>query len=126
MSKKTYRVYISLPITGYDEEERKEEAERLKNLAMENIAAGLIKVRPKNGRDVRLTPENSEVVTPFDIVPNVHGMSYAEIGAALSLEEGTVKSRIFRARKRLCAYLIKRGNIPDELASKEMKGGGKT
>ena len=79
MSKKTYRVYISLPITGYDEEERKEEAERLKNLAMENIAAGLIKVRPRNGRDVRLTPENSEVVTPFDIVPNVHGMSYAEI-----------------------------------------------
>ena len=49
----------------------------------------------------------------------------AEIGAALSLEEGTVKSRIFRARKRLCAYLLKSGNISDELASKETKGGGK-
>lgn len=79
MSKKTYRVYISLPITGHDEEERKEKAGRLKNLVMGNIAAGLAKVRPGNGRAVRLTPENSEVVTPFDIVPNVHGMSYAEI-----------------------------------------------
>ena len=79
MSKKTYRVYISLPITGYDEEERKEKAERLKNMAMENIAAGLIKVRPRNGHAVKLTPENSEVVTPFDIVPDARGKSYAEI-----------------------------------------------
>lgn len=53
-------------------------------------------------------------------------MSYAEIGAALSLEEGTVKSRIFRARKRLCTFLLDSGNIPESIASKGMKGGGKT
>ena len=53
------------------------------------------------------------------------GMSYAEIGAALSLEEGTVKSRIFRARKKLCAFLLDSGNIPEALASKDTKGGGK-
>ena len=60
------------------------------------------------------------------VMRELGGMSYAEIGEALSLEEGTVKSRIFRARKRLCAFLLDSGNIPDSLASKEMKGGGKT
>ena len=72
---------------------------------------------------LKLLPDKQRQIL---VMRELGGMSYAEIGAALSLEEGTVKSRIFRARKRLCAYLIKRGNIPDELASKEMKGGGKT
>ena len=53
------------------------------------------------------------------------GMSYAELGKALSLEEGTVKSRSFRARKRLCTFLLDSGNIPESIASKGMKGGGK-
>ena len=37
----------------------------------------------------------------------------------LSLEEGTVKSRIFRARKNLCAFLLGDGNIPDSIASND-------
>ena len=72
---------------------------------------------------LKLLPDKQRQIL---VMRELGGMSYAEIGAALSLEEGTVKSRIFRARKRLSAYIIKRGNIPDELESKEMKGGGKT
>lgn len=60
------------------------------------------------------------------VMREIGGMSYADIGRALSLEEGTVKSRIFRARKKLCAYLLKSGNIPDDIASESVKGGGKT
>ena len=52
---------------------------------------------------------------PFD--------SYDEIAETLDLEVGTVKSRIFRARKKLCAFLIKDGNIPDYVSSSKTRGG---
>lgn len=54
------------------------------------------------------------------------GMSYAEIGQVLRLEEGTVKSRLFRARKKLCDFLLQDGNLPDGFPSNNMKGGAKT
>lgn len=57
------------------------------------------------------------------VLREINGLSYAEIADALSLEEGTVKSRIFRARKKLCEYLIRDGNIPGHLSSKTVKGG---
>ena len=52
--------------------------------------------------------------------------SREEISQVLSLEVGTVKSRIFRARKRLCAFLIADGNIPEITASVKQEGGEKT
>ena len=54
------------------------------------------------------------------------GLSSAEIGQVLRLEEGTVKSRLFRARKKLCDFLRKDGNLPDSFPSNNMKGGAKT
>lgn len=51
-------------------------------------------------------------------------LSYEEIARQLALEPGTVKSRIFRARKRLCEILIKDGNLSDALPSKQQKKGG--
>ena len=53
------------------------------------------------------------------------GLSYAEIAEAMDIDVGTVKSRIFRARKKLCAILTARGNLFDEGASNSSKGGGK-
>ena len=57
------------------------------------------------------------------LLREIKGLSYEEIGEILSLEPGTVKSRIFRARKRLCAFLLREGNIPEEYASKASRGG---
>jgi RNA polymerase sigma-70 factor (ECF subfamily) len=57
------------------------------------------------------------------LLREIQGMSYDEIAETLSLDLGTVKSRIFRARKRLCAFLLQDGNLPDAIASKQTKGG---
>ena len=59
------------------------------------------------------------------LLREIQGLSYEEIAAALGLESGTVKSRIFRARKRLCTFLIEDGNIPEFRSSGKVKGGEK-
>ena len=67
----------------------------------------------------QLTPEYREIL----LLREINGLSYDEIGRALNLEDGTVKSRIFRARKKLCEILVREGNIPGQGASNERKGG---
>lgn len=56
------------------------------------------------------------------LMREVYDLSYADIAETLGLEEGTVKSRLHRARDKLREFLLKRGNIPEDFASKGMKG----
>ncbi|MGI6029468.1 MAG: sigma-70 family RNA polymerase sigma factor [Candidatus Heteroscillospira sp.] len=56
------------------------------------------------------------------LLREVSGLSYDEIAAALSLEAGTVKSRIFRARKKLCNILMRDGNFSAYASSNRAKG----
>lgn len=64
-----------------------------------------------------LSPEMREIL----VLREIGGMSYDEISRQLRLEEGTVKSRIFRARKKLCNILIRKGNFSDGSTSKQQK-----
>ena len=56
------------------------------------------------------------------VLRELNGLSYDEIAQALEMEVGTVKSRIFRARKKLCAILLRHGNIADAVSSYKSKG----
>ena len=66
-----------------------------------------------------LPPDHREIL----LLREIQGLSYEEIAAALGLEAGTVKSRIFRAGKKLCSFLIKDGNIPEFVSSSKERGG---
>ncbi|MBR6840382.1 MAG: sigma-70 family RNA polymerase sigma factor [Oscillospiraceae bacterium] len=68
-----------------------------------------------------LPPDYKQIL----LLREIQGLSYEEIAAALDIESGTVKSRIFRARKRLCTFLIEDGNIPEFRSSGKLKGGEK-
>ncbi len=118
---KSRKQQVSLTVSDDDDEDAQldipdpsstPEQQLIKKISMQSVEEGL-KTLPDKQRQILVMRE-------------LGGMSYAEIGKALSLEEGTVKSRIFRARKRLCTFLLDSGNIPESIASKGMKGSGKT
>ena len=67
-----------------------------------------------------LSPEHREVL----ILRELHQLSYDEIADALSLDIGTVKSRISRGRKQLRNFLLKSGNFSAAPASKEAREEG--
>lgn len=92
---------LDVPDERYDPETMAERSE-----LMQQVSRALSQL-PEEFRQVFLLRE-------------VGGRSYEEIAQTLDLDIGTVKSRIFRARKKLCALLD--GNISREIPSKHRKG----
>ena len=87
------------------------EAQLERKLTRESVREGL-KQLPDDYRQILLLRE-------------LQGLSYDEIAETLGIGVGTVKSRIFRAREKLCAFLSKDGNIPEFVSSSNTRGGGK-
>ncbi len=71
----------------------------------------------------RALPSMPPIQREILLLREIQGLSYDEIAEVLNLEAGTVKSRIFRARKKLSAFLIEDGNIPDFISSSKLRGG---
>ncbi|MEA4823397.1 MAG: sigma-70 family RNA polymerase sigma factor [Clostridiaceae bacterium] len=69
------------------------------------------------GALAKLSPEHRRIV----ILRDITGLSYEEIAGVLRLTEGTVKSRLFRARDKLAAILREGGNKSACNASKISK-----
>lgn len=59
------------------------------------------------------------------VLRELEGLSYAEIAGRLELEEGTVKSRIARARMSLRNILLADGNFSPPISSMNTKPNGK-
>ena len=115
LRKEKRRQNLSMTVSLDDEEEARQvelpderyapERELERTEVRQAVAAGL----------ERLTPEHRQVL----VMREINGFSYAEIGAVLGLEEGTVKSRIARARNALRKVLTERGNFFGELSSRK-------
>ncbi len=66
----------------------------------------------------RLSPEHRNML----LLREISGMSYTEIAQALDLNEGTVKSRLARARIKLAEILVKNGTF--EPLDRQVNGKG--
>ena len=115
LRKEKRRQSLSMTVSLDDEEEA-----RQVELPDERYAAEGALERAEARRAVaegleRLTLEHRQVL----VMREIHGLSYAEIGQVLGLEEGTVKSRIARARGALRKVLTERGNLFGEPSSKK-------
>ena len=53
------------------------------------------------------------------VMREITGMSYTEIAEALEISEGTVKSRLARARLSLAGILVNKGTFPDSFRQKD-------
>lgn len=74
---------------------------------LESINAGL----------EELSPEHRNIL----LMRELGGLSYSEISEALGKTEGTVKSRISRARKKLALFISEDGNFMAQMSSSDVK-----
>ena len=96
---------LSLPDTRFDPE-----AELEKKELRQAVREGLQKLEPAFRQAL--------------VLREINGLSYEEIGQAMDLEPGTVKSRIFRARRKLAVYLAANGNFSALAPTKDTEKGG--
>ena len=113
LRKEKRRSALSMTISLDDEEEA-----RQAELPDERFSPHLEAERRERREALRaglntLSAEHRRVL----ILRELEGLSYGEIAQVLGLEEGTVKSRIARARLALRNYLKKQGNFFDSSTS---------
>lgn len=107
LARKKARRPVTVPLTvETDGEEQVREIPDTEN-APETILSGkMTRESIRKGLEA-LGEEQRRIV----ILRDISGLSYQEIADTLGITEGTVKSRLSRARGKLAGWLIKNGNI---------------
>ena len=103
---------------GGDGEERELELPDLRALPEEMAQQQELREALREGFNALPAPQR-QILTLRDL----GGLSYGEIATVLELEEGTVKSRISRARAALAKLLSESGNLFEDLSSKKAERG---
>ena len=116
LRKKKRRAEIPLTVSDEDDEERELEIpdERFSPEAVFDKAE---RVRAVREGLKKLPEEYRRILT----LREIGGLSYEELADALDMELGTVKSKLFRARKKLCEILTESGNFSPSDASNSRK-----
>ena len=116
LRKRKRRAEVSMTVTNEDDEESELEIpdERFSPDAALDKAERVRAVR----EGLRKLPEEYRRILTLR---EIGGLSYEELADALELELGTVKSKLFRARKKLCSLLLESGNFSGADASKGRK-----
>ncbi len=116
LSKKKRRAEVPLTFSDEDDEERELEIPD-ERFSPETILDRSERIKAVRDGLSRLPEEYRNILT----LREIGGMRYEELSDALGLELGTVKSKLFRARKKLCAILLECGNFSDSDASNSRK-----
>ena len=110
----------TIPLYYTDEENEEQELPRPQ-------PAPAAQVQPQHRREQSQVAQAQGHLVPGKrqalILRVIDGLSYAEIAAATDVPEGTVKSRIARAREKMRRLLKKTGNKSPAPSSKRKKGG---
>ena len=113
LRKEKRRKNISMTVSLDDEEEeRQAELPDTRCSPEQEVERKELRAAIEEGLQA-LSEEHRQVL----VMREISGLSYAEIGTVLHLEEGTVKSRIARARLALRKFLVSSGNFSDSASS---------
>ena len=118
LRRQSRRQTLSLSVEDDEGDEAQIDIPDLSQSPEELLERQLTREAVRRGLD-SLPPAQRQIL----LLREIQGLSYEEISAALNIDEGTVKSRIFRARKKLCAFLVSDGNIPGSVSSSRQRGG---
>jgi RNA polymerase sigma-70 factor (ECF subfamily) len=108
LRKRNRATVIPLSYTDEDDDERDFDIPDLRPQPEEETITRETNAAIAEGID-ELSPAYREIL----LMREVTGMSYAEIATALMLSDGTVKSRLSRARRALAKILIAKGTFPE-------------
>ena len=109
--KRRKNISMTVSLDG-DEEERQAEVPDARPTPEQEVERKELRAAIEEGLQA-ISEEHRQVL----VMRELSGLSYAEIGAVLGLEEGTVKSRIARARLALRKFLVSSGNFSDSASS---------
>ena len=116
LRKKPRAGVISLTYQDDDDDSHDIEVPDVRNLPEDSLIRRETRESIAEGINA-LSPQHREIL----VMREITGMSYGDISDTLHVSEGTVKSRLARARLSLANILVEKGTIPESYRLKERK-----